>query len=60
MNQVNDDVLDVLFRRARTHNTWLPKPVPDDLLRELYEIAKWGTAQDSSFCLWGSFGAALS
>jgi 3-hydroxypropanoate dehydrogenase len=42
MDRVNDDVLDVLFRKARTHNTWLPKPVPDELLRELYEVAKWG------------------
>jgi len=35
MDRVNDDVLDVLFRKARTHNDWLPKPVPDELLRGL-------------------------
>ena len=42
MDRVKDDVLDVLFRQARTHRAWLPKPVPDGLLRELYEAAKWG------------------
>jgi 3-hydroxypropanoate dehydrogenase len=48
MNRVNNDVLDVLFRKARTHNTWLPKPVPDELLRELYEVAKWGPTSANS------------
>jgi 3-hydroxypropanoate dehydrogenase len=34
--------LDILFRKARTHRAWLPKPVSDDLLRELYDLMKWG------------------
>ena len=42
MDRVNGEVLDVLFRKARTHNAWLPKPVPDELLLELYEVVKWG------------------
>jgi 3-hydroxypropanoate dehydrogenase len=33
--------LDLLFREARTHSGWLDKPVPDELLRELYELLKW-------------------
>jgi 3-hydroxypropanoate dehydrogenase len=33
--------LDVLFRQARTHNSF-SGPVTDDQLRELYELAKWG------------------
>ena len=41
MNVVNDDALDTLFRKARTHNFWLDKPVDDDLLRKLYELMKW-------------------
>jgi 3-hydroxypropanoate dehydrogenase len=48
MDRVNNDVLDVLFQKARTHNTWLPKPVPDELLRELYEVAKWGPTSANS------------
>jgi 3-hydroxypropanoate dehydrogenase len=48
MHRVNDDVLDVLFRKARTHTGWLPKPVPDELLRQLYEVAKWGPTSANS------------
>ena len=39
---VNDQDLDVLFRKARTHNAWLDKPVDDALLQQVYELAKWG------------------
>jgi len=31
-----------VFTQARSQNAWLAHPVPDDLLRELYELAKWG------------------
>lgn len=31
-----------LLTRARSQNAWLARPVPDPLLRELYELAKWG------------------
>jgi 3-hydroxypropanoate dehydrogenase len=31
-----------LFLEARTHNTWLRRPVPDEILREIYDAAKWG------------------
>jgi 3-hydroxypropanoate dehydrogenase len=40
--RVNDDALDALFREARTYNAWLPKPVSEELLRELYDTMKWG------------------
>lgn len=39
---MSDDALDVLFRKARTHNVWLDKPVPDELLRQLYDLMKYG------------------
>jgi 3-hydroxypropanoate dehydrogenase len=42
------DALDVLFRHARTHNAWLDKPVSDDLLRQLYEIMKYGPTSANS------------
>ena len=32
--------LDQLFLSARTHNRWLPQPVDDALLREVYELAR--------------------
>jgi nitroreductase len=40
--RVSDDALDLVFRKARTHNAWFPKPVPDELLRQLYDTLKWG------------------
>jgi 3-hydroxypropanoate dehydrogenase len=30
-----------LFHDARTHNGWLPREVPDTLLRDLVEITRW-------------------
>ncbi len=48
MGRLNDDALDVLFRKARTHNAWLPKPVPDEVLREVYDLAKWGPTSANS------------
>jgi 3-hydroxypropanoate dehydrogenase len=39
---VDDAALDLLFRKARSHNGWLDKPVTDELLRRLYELMKWG------------------
>ena len=32
--------LEQLFTEARTHNAWLDRPVPDDTLRRLYELAR--------------------
>jgi 3-hydroxypropanoate dehydrogenase len=37
---IDDHSLDLLFRTARTQNGWLPKPVPDSLLHEVYDLAK--------------------
>jgi 3-hydroxypropanoate dehydrogenase len=39
---LSDDALDTIFREARTHSAWLPKPVDDELLRCVYDLAKWG------------------
>jgi 3-hydroxypropanoate dehydrogenase len=40
--------LDVLFREARSHYHWTGKPVPDETLRALYEVAKWGPTSANS------------
>lgn len=34
--------LDQLFRTARTQNAFLDKPIPESLLKELYDLVKWG------------------
>jgi 3-hydroxypropanoate dehydrogenase len=39
---LSEDGMDLLFRVARTHNGWLDKPVTDETLRQLYDLAKWG------------------
>lgn len=45
---LGNDALDVLFRKARTHNVWLDKPVSDELLRQLYELMKYGPTSANS------------
>lgn len=37
-----------LFTEARTHNGWLDRPVPDALLKEAVELAKWGPTSANS------------
>ena len=37
-----DEALDLIFRSARTYGSWLDRPVPDELLREVYDLMKWG------------------
>src|SRR5258708_38270476 len=37
---ISQEALDQLFREARTHSTWLPEPVPVELLRKAYELAR--------------------
>jgi 3-hydroxypropanoate dehydrogenase len=41
-NKISSDTLDQLFRQARTHSAWLPRRVPVEVLREVYELARWG------------------
>jgi len=45
---LNDDGLDLLFRKARTHNSWLDKPVSDETLRRLYDLMKWAPTSANS------------
>jgi 3-hydroxypropanoate dehydrogenase len=45
---LSHDALDVLFRKARTHNAWLDKPVSDDVLHELYGLVKYGPTSANS------------
>ena len=41
-DRVDDAALDLLFRNARTHNSWFDEPVPDEVLRQAYDLAKMG------------------
>jgi 3-hydroxypropanoate dehydrogenase len=46
---LSDDALDLIFRKARTHNVWLDKPVDDSLLRQVYDLAKMGPTSANMF-----------
>jgi 3-hydroxypropanoate dehydrogenase len=37
-----DPSLDLIFRTARTRNGWVEEPLPEDLIRRIYDLAKFG------------------
>ena len=39
---LEETALDAIFRKARTHRAWLDQPVPEDLLRRVYDLAALG------------------
>jgi len=39
---ISDASLDQIFRTARTYTAWLDIPVSDGMLRQIYELMKWG------------------
>lgn len=39
---LTQQALDRLFLEARTHNGWLDRPVSDDVLRQVYDLARMG------------------
>lgn len=39
IESLSDDAIDLILREARSHYAWTDKPVSDDLLRDIYEIA---------------------
>src|SRR3989442_14661230 len=38
--RIDDTALDTLFRDARTYTKWQPRPVDDQVLRDLYVLLK--------------------
>lgn len=49
MPMLDKTALDSLFSEAHTHNGWIDRPVPDDLLRQLWDLVKM--APTASNCL---------
>lgn len=39
---LDEESLDLIFRSARTHNVWLSAPVPDETLRAVWNVMKFG------------------
>ncbi|MES2104584.1 MAG: malonic semialdehyde reductase [Pseudomonadota bacterium] len=48
LKTLTEDSLDLLFRRARSHNGWLDRPVDDDLLMQVYDLMKMGPTSVNS------------
>src|SRR5919201_1604609 len=48
MSRLDDDSLDLLFRKARTHRAWMPEPIDEAMFRELYDVFKWGPTSANS------------
>ena len=41
-NPVNDYALDLIWRHGRSFNGWLDRPVPETLIRAVYDLTKMG------------------
>ena len=39
---LSEEALKQILTEARTHSVWLPEPVSDDLLVQVYNLMKWG------------------
>src|SRR3981081_2512139 len=47
-NPISQEALNQLFLEARTHSTWLPEPVPVELMRKAYKLARTGPPSANS------------
>src|SRR5207302_3255916 len=45
---ISAESLNQLFREARTHWVWRPEPVPIELLKQAYELARFGPTSANS------------
>lgn len=46
--KLGDDARDLIFRKARTHNKFKHEVIAEALLREVYDLAKWGPTSANS------------
>ncbi len=60
-NAIPDAALNQLFRAARSYNAWKPEPVPETLVRAVYDLMKYGptsaNCSPARFVWLGSQGA---
>ena len=45
---VNDEGLDLLFRKARTHRQWRNEPVTAPILMAIYDLMRWGPTTNNT------------
>jgi 3-hydroxypropanoate dehydrogenase len=43
-----EEALEIIFTQARTHKDWLSDAVSDELLRQIYDLMKWGPTSANS------------
>src|SRR6266404_4593211 len=43
-----EEALEQILTKARTHSVWLPEPVSDELLVQIYALMKWGPTSANS------------
>ena len=48
MTRISDAALGQILLDARTHSAWRPEPVPVELLKEVYELARMGPTSANS------------
>lgn len=48
MTPLSDEALDRLFRKARTYGAFLDRPVTDEMLRQVYELARMAPTSANS------------
>src|SRR5512132_4279349 len=48
MNPLSDEALDRLFRTARTYSVFVDRPVTDDMLRQVYDLARMAPTSANS------------
>src|ERR1700674_540689 len=47
-NAISSESLDQIFRTARTYNGWSDTPVDEGIVRDLYDLLKWGPTSANS------------
>jgi 3-hydroxypropanoate dehydrogenase len=45
---VNDEGLDLLFRKAHTHRQWRNEPVTTQMLMAIYDLMRWGPTTNNT------------
>jgi 3-hydroxypropanoate dehydrogenase len=45
---VNDEALDIIFRKARTHRKWRPEPVTPQMLMVVYDLMRWAPTTNNT------------
>src|SRR5258705_2670345 len=48
VRELSEEAQEQIFTKARSHSVWLPEPVGDELLHQIYDLMKWGPTSANS------------